>query len=219
MTAPEFGDLGDFREDYQQDELHESDLAPTWVEQFGAWLAEAVVSPAIEPNAMIVATADDHGRPSARTVLLKQYDARGLVFYTNMRSRKGAELLTNPCAALVFPWLWLQRQIVVTGAVEAVEQKEADRYFGTRPLGSRLSAIVSPQSQVIEDRTVLANARRELETDYRASGDLARPDHWGGLRVVPQTVEFWQGRPDRLHDRLRYRKEEGGAWVIERLAP
>jgi pyridoxamine 5'-phosphate oxidase len=204
---------------YAAHTLDETDLPPHWLGQFERWLDEAIAAPLPEPNAMVLATADAEGRPSARTVLLKVVDERGFVLYTNLESRKGRETAANPYAALVFPWTQLHRQVIVTGAVGRVDDEEADAYFASRPRGSRLGALASPQSQVIPSRAVLDEARAELERRYPEGADVPRPDHWSGLRVVPETVEFWQGRPDRLHDRLRYRRDADGRWVVERLAP
>jgi pyridoxamine 5'-phosphate oxidase len=164
-----------------------------------------------------VATADRDGRPSARTVLLKGYDVRGLVFFTNYTSRKGTEALENPYAGLVFPWFPMQRQVLVEGAVEKVSRAETEAYFATRPRGSQLGAWASPQSQVVPDRAAV-DAGLAAAVDRFGDGPVPAPPHWGGLRVVPETVEFWQGRSSRLHDRLRYRRTSG-RWLIERLAP
>jgi len=210
------GQLAAMRRSYAAAGLEEADLAPTWLGQFGRWFADAVAAPLIEPNAMVVATATPDARPSARTVLLKGVDERGFAFYTNLDSRKGREARANPHAAIVFPWHEMGRQVLVNGPVEAVSAEESDAYFATRPRDARLGAHASPQSQVIASRDALDDALEELAARYPA--DVPRPDNWGGLRVVPVTVEFWQGRMHRLHDRLRYRREAGG-WVVERLAP
>lgn len=196
--------------------LAETDLPPDWVTQFSRWFAEAVAAGLPEPNAMVLATADGSGRPSARTVLLKGYDERGFVFFTNYASRKGAELAANPYASVVFPWHPMQRQVVACGAVSRVDRAETEAYFATRPRGSRLGAWASPQSTVIPDRTALDTALASAA--QRFPDDVPAPPHWGGLRLAPQTVEFWQGRGDRMHDRLRYRSTDSG-WIVERLAP
>ena len=208
-------DPSGLRRQYDGPPFDIGDLAPTWLEQFQLWLDDAVAATVPEPNAMTVATADAGGAPSARTVLLRGVDERGLTFYTNLESRKGREALANPRACCVFAWLGLQRQIVVTGAVEQVSDDEADVYWATRPVASRISAAASPQSQVVASREVLEAAWAEVAEQ---GDDVARPPHWSGLRVVPDSVEFWQGRRDRFHDRLRFSRQ-GDAWLVERLAP
>jgi pyridoxamine 5'-phosphate oxidase len=213
-------DAGRMRLDYTVEAgLVEADLAPDWVSQFARWFAEAAAAGIAEPNAMIVATATPDGRPSARTVLLKAYDADGLVFFTNYESRKGREALANPYASVVFPWLATHRQVVVCGRVGPVARAETEAYFATRPRGAQLGAWASDQSRIIPDRAALEHAYADVERRYAGGAPVPAPAHWGGLRVVPETVEFWQGRPDRLHDRLRYRREPAGDWVVERLAP
>jgi pyridoxamine 5'-phosphate oxidase len=211
--------LPEMRRPYEPtDGLGESDLADTWLEQFERWLDDAVDSGKfVEPNAMILATADGDCHPSARTVLLKGLDERGFVFYTNLESRKGRDALANPSAALVFDWIELHRQVVVTGSVERVSEAESDAYFASRPRGSQIGAHASRQSRPIASREELDDACRDAST--RFPDDVPRPSHWGGLRVTPNTVEFWHGRPNRLHDRLRYRRADDGEWVVERLAP
>ncbi len=216
--TPDTPSPAQMRRDYRLAGLTRADLAPDWPTQFARWFADAAAFGLPEPNAMIVATADRDARPSARTVLLKGYDHRGFVFFTNYASRKGVEALANPHASLVFPWFPMQRQVVVCGAVELVERAETEAYFGSRPRGSRLGAWASPQSQVIADRSVVDAAYEEVANRFAEDDDIPPPPHWGGLRVVPETVEFWQGRSSRLHDRLRYRCDAGD-WVVERLAP
>ena len=207
------------RRDYtERGPLLETDLAAGWPEQFARWFSEALESALPEPNAMIVATAGATGRPSARTVLLKGYDERGFVFFTNYTSRKGAEIAENPYASLVFPWFPMQRQVIVCGAVEKVDRAETEAYFASRPRGSQLGAWASPQSHVVPDRETLDAGLAAAVERFGTDGDVPAPAHWGGLRVVPETVEFWQGRSNRLHDRLLYRWADGG-WVVERLAP
>ena len=214
MTAEPAG----MRRDYaERGPLLETDLAADWAGQFARWFAEAAAYGLPEPNAMIVATADAAGRPSARTVLLKGYDERGFVFYTNYTSRKGTEALANPYASLVFPWFPMQRQVIVTGAVEKVSRAETEAYFATRPRGSQLGAWASPQSTVLPDRAAVDQGLTAAIERF-GDGPVPAPPHWGGLRVVPTTVEFWQGRSNRLHDRLRWRRH-GDDWVLERLAP
>ncbi|MEV6306152.1 pyridoxamine 5'-phosphate oxidase [Actinoplanes sp. NPDC051861] len=206
------------RRDYtERGPLLESALAPDWAAQFADWFAAATAFGLPEPNAMIVATADERGRPSARTVLLKGYDERGFVFFTNYESRKGSELGANPYASLVFPWFPMQRQVIVTGAVERVTRAETEEYFASRPRGSQLGAWASPQSRVLagrEDVEVGLAAAAERFAD----GSVPPPPHWGGFRVVPDAVEFWQGQSSRLHDRLRFRRTDE-RWTVERLAP
>lgn len=199
--------------------LSEPDLAPDWPTQFGRWFADAVAYPLPEPNAMVVGTADAEGRPSGRTVLLKGYDPDGFVFYTNYGSRKGAEATANPWASLVFPWFAMQRQVVVAGRVEPVDRAETEAYFASRPRGSQLGAWASAQSTVVPDRAALDAAYRATAERFADVDEIPAPPYWGGFRVRPETVEFWQGRASRLHDRLRYRRTDEGAWVVERLAP
>jgi pyridoxamine 5'-phosphate oxidase len=198
--------------------LTESDLAPDWVAQFARWFADAVTAALPEPNAMVLATADAAGRPSARTVLLKGYDVRGLTFFTNYHSRKGRELAENPYASAVFPWFAMHRQVVVCGGVQPVERAETEAYFAMRPRGAQLGAWASPQSTVLASRVELDAAVDELAARFPVDEPVPAPQHWGGFRVVPETVEFWQGRAERLHDRLRFRRT-GNTWVVERLAP
>ena len=207
------------RRAYDAQGLSEDEIAPTWLEQFERWLADADRAGMTEPNAIVLATADASGAPSARTVLLKGVDDRGFVLFTNLRSRKGTEALANPRASVVVPWIDLRRQVVVTGAVEAVPDAEADAYFASRPRGSQISAIASPQSDVVAGgRAALERAREEVAARFAEGAAVPRPEHWGGLRVVPDAVEFWQGRPDRLHDRLRFSRD-GAGWRLDRLAP
>lgn len=196
--------------------LREEDLAGDWLAQFSSWLAEATGFGLPEPNAMIVATATPEGLPSARTVLLKGVDERGFTFFTNYGSRKGREASANPFASLVFPWYAMHRQVVVCGSLVRVDRAETEEYFAVRPRNSQLGAWASDQSQVLADRADLERAFEEAARSFPE--EVPAPPDWGGLRVVPQTVEFWQGRPSRLHDRLRYRQAAEG-WTIERLAP
>jgi pyridoxamine 5'-phosphate oxidase len=199
--------------------LDEDDLAGTWLEQFERWRADFAAAGAHEATAMVLASAAADGQPSARTVLLKGVDERGFEFFTNLDSRKGRELAENPRASLLFPWYELQRQVVVIGAVEPVGDARADAYFASRPYGSRIGAHASRQSSVIAGRDVLERARDELEARYPPDAPVPRPERWNGFRVLPATVEFWHGRPDRLHDRLRFRRTDAGDWVVERLSP
>ncbi|WP_163511797.1 pyridoxamine 5'-phosphate oxidase [Fodinicola acaciae] len=208
--------LAEMRRTYTLAGLTEDELAGNWLDQFRRWYDQAYAAGVIEPNAMVFGTADSAARPSSRTVLCKGVDERGFVLYTNYTSRKGRESADNPHASLLFPWYALERQVIVTGAVERVEDVTSDEYFASRPYGSRIGAWASEQSAVIPSRAVLENARAELTARYPET--VPRPPHWGGLRVRPATVEFWQGRPDRLHDRLRFRRD-GTEWIVERLSP
>jgi pyridoxamine 5'-phosphate oxidase len=208
----------DMRRSYERAGLDETDLAPDWVTQLRRWMDDAVDADLVEPNWIVLATADARGRPSARCVLLKGYDERGLVLYTNYSSRKGQEAEANPFASIVVPWVPLQRQVVVIGSIERASEAEADDYWAARPHGSRLGATASPQSTVVTSRAELDQRWAELAEQYPEGTPVPRPAHWGGLRVVPESVEFWQGRRNRLHDRLRFRLGADG-WVVERLAP
>ena len=213
--------LADLRRFYTAGGLAEADLTGGWLEQLRAWLDEAVAAGLTEPNAVVLATATSDGVPSARTVLLKGLDERGLVVFTNHTSRKGREVAANPRACLVVPWVDLERQVVVDGRVERVGPSETAAYFRSRPRGSQLGAWTSRQSTVVGSRDDLMRRRAELEERW-AGVDVPVPDFWGGLRLVPSAVEFWQGRPDRLHDRLRFRRaapDAADAWVVERLSP
>lgn len=205
------------RREYASAGLAERDLAATWHEQLAAWMADAAAAALTELNAVILATATPDGRPSARHVLLKGFDARGLVVFTDYTSRKGRELAANPRACIVVPWVPLERQVIVEGAVEQVSREESAAYFQDRPRGAQLSAVTSHQSQVVASRAVLEEAWAETEQQY-ADSDVPVPDTWGGYRLVPDVVEFWQGRRDRLHDRLRFSCVDGG-WLVERLSP
>ncbi|HWD47907.1 MAG TPA: pyridoxamine 5'-phosphate oxidase [Actinomycetota bacterium] len=204
------------RWEYAREALAEADVDADPVVQFGRWFEQATQAGLLEPSAMTLATATPDGRPSARMVLLRGFDERGFCFYTNYESRKGAELAANPLAALVFWWGPLERQVRIEGRVTPTSRAESEAYFHSRPPGSQLSAAASPQSQVI-DRATLERRVAELATSL-PDGMVPLPDFWGGYRLTPEVVEFWQGRPNRLHDRLRYRRA-GDAWVIERLAP
>jgi pyridoxamine 5'-phosphate oxidase len=197
--------------------LEASDLDPDPIGQFGAWLTHALQAGLVLPNTMTLATATKQARPSARMVLLKSFDARGFTFYTNYDSRKGRELAENPHAALVFYWGELERQVRITGHVARLTRAESEEYFRTRPLGSRLAAWASRQSAAIPSRDLLEQRLRELMLTY-ADEDVPLPPFWGGYRLWPEEIEFWQGRENRLHDRFCYRRQ-GGDWVVERLAP
>lgn len=211
-------ELADMRKDYGLAGLQEKALARNPFQQFKQWFAEAEAAKVTEPNAMTLATVSRDGRPAARTVLLKGFDGRGFVFYTNYESRKGRELADHPQATLLFAWIALERQVVVEGKVVRVDRDEADAYFHSRPRASQLAAWASPQSTVIAGRAVIEESFRVVEKKYEGR-EVPLPPHWGGFRLMPDTVEFWQGRRSRLHDRLRYRRDPGSDWTIERLAP
>jgi pyridoxamine 5'-phosphate oxidase len=216
-TTPELR-LAQLRREYTRAGLKEQDLAPDPLVQFQRWFADAESAGIVEPNAMVLATADKSGRPSSRLVLLKQVDARGFVFFTNYSSRKGRELTENPHASLTFPWHALERQVCVTGTIIKVSREEAEAYFKLRPRGSRLGANVSRQSEVVASREALERRLSELEQQHPGD-DIPMPAEWGGYVLAPDEIEFWQGRPNRLHDRLRYRRQPGVNWLIERLSP
>ena len=209
--------IADLRKNYTQAGLLESEIVANPFEQFKLWFEQAVAADILEPNAMTVATVTDEGKPSARIVLLKDFDDRGFVFYTNYNSQKGVELKKHPHAALVFLWHDLERQVRIEGKIELVAEAEATAYFHSRPVGSQLGAWASDQSQVITDRSVLENKLQQLEAEY-LNQEIPKPPHWGGVRVIPHEIEFWQGRPSRLHDRLRYQLVDGN-WHIDRLSP
>ena len=208
--------IADLRQEYMRESLDEQDAARDPFVQFDRWFNEAIKAELPMLNAMTLATVSASGQPAARIVLLKGVDARGFVFYTNYASRKGAELAANPRAALVFYWIELEREVRIEGRVEKVSAPDSDEYFASRPLGSRHAAIASPQSAVVPNRAVLE--ARFAEADKLHGDAPARPAHWGGYRVLPSAIEFWQGRPNRLHDRLLYSRIDA-AWKIERLAP
>ena len=209
--------IADIRREYARARLDEAHVSPDPVAEFDRWFRQAQEAKVLEPNAMTLATATREGAPSARIVLLKGYDERGFVFFTDYRSQKGTELEQNPQASLVFFWPELERQVRITGPVSVVSREESEAYFQTRPRTSRLSAWVSHQSQLVASRKVLEDLAQRM--DGRFPDDVPLPPYWGGFRVTPETVEFWQGRPSRLHDRLRYVRKKGGGWRLERLSP
>ena len=205
--------------DYGVEKLDEGDLAGDPISQFVAWLAEAAERHVYEPNAMVLATIDPDGAPSIRTVLLRAVDDRGFAFYTDSSSRKGRALLANPAVAAVFPWYTLHRQVKVFGDAHPVDAADADAYFAARPRGAQIAAWASEQSQPIASRAALEQKVADADARFSASDDVARPERWGGFRLVPHRVEFWQGRTSRLHDRLIYRRQADSTWRIERLQP
>jgi pyridoxamine 5'-phosphate oxidase len=211
-------ELAALREDYRRGRLDEGDVDPDPLVQLRAWLAAAIAAQVPEPTAMILATVDEAGHPATRTVLCKGIDERGLRFFTNRRSRKGAHLAASPPCAATFLWKELERQVGVTGTAVALGDDESDAYFASRPRGSQLGAWASPQSEVVAGRGALEDALAELERRWPPGSAVPRPPHWGGYLLVPDTLEVWQGRPSRLHDRLRYGRR-ADAWVVERLAP
>ncbi len=209
--------IADLRKDYTKETLNETDIDPNPFQQFQRWFDQAVNAELPEPNAMTLATASKDGIPAARIVLLKAVDDRGFTFFTNYNSAKGKELEANPQAALVFLWTELERQVRIVGTVEKISPEESDGYFFSRPHNSRLGAWASDQSAVISTRDVLEQKLTALKLEYE-NQEVPRPPHWGGFRVIPREIEFWQGRSSRLHDRLRYQRKENG-WTIDRLSP
>ena len=210
--------IADLRQNYSRAGLSAADLNADPIAQFGVWFQQALDADLLEPNAMTLATATSDGKPTARIVLLKGVDERGFVFYTNYESQKGQQLIANPYAALVFLWDKLERQVRIEGKVVKLSKEESTEYFHSRPKASQLGAIASDQSRVIPNREVLEQKLAELETKYQDE-TVPKPEHWGGFRVIPDRLEFWQGRPSRLHDRLVYQIQGGSSWEIERLAP
>lgn len=214
--------IADLRTDYRRQTLDETDVAPDAFRQFEHWLDEAIKAKLPEPTAMSLATVGNDGRPAARIVLLKGFDRNGFVFFTNYASRKGQELDAGAPAAFLFHWVELERQVRIEGSVGRIASGESDAYFSSRPAASRLGAWASPQSEPIADRASLEARFAAVTERFRDAGDaIPRPPHWGGYRLVPDMLEFWQGRRSRLHDRIRYRRGAGhaGAWTIDRLAP
>ena len=211
--------IADLRQNYTLAGLEESDVVSNPIEQFQIWFQQALDADTIEPNAMTLATASTDGKPSARIVLLKGVSDRGFVFYTNYKSKKGQELIANPHAALVFLWQKLERQVRIEGRVEQLSVSESTEYFHSRPKASQLGAWASDQSRIIPHREVLEHRLAELQDKYSDDAEIPLPENWGGFRVIPQRIEFWQGRPSRLHDRLVYDLQEDSSWSIARLSP
>jgi pyridoxamine 5'-phosphate oxidase len=210
--------IADLRKDYTLENLNEEEIDKNPFIQFKVWFNQSVAAQLPEPNAMTLATCTPDGKPSARMVLLKDIDERGFVLFTNYKSQKGQEISVNPHAALVFWWAELERQVRIVGTVEKISSAQSDSYFEVRPPFSRLGAWASNQSEVIYSRDVLEAQLIELQRQYE-NQEVPRPPHWGGFRVIPQEIEFWQGRSSRLHDRLRYTLVDNGSWKIERLSP
>lgn len=210
-------ELQNLRQDYKAAQLADQDIDPNPFQQFGNWFNEAVKAQLYEPNVMTLATADRFGKPSARIVLLKEFNENGFVFYTNYNSKKGQDLVENPQASLVFFWAELERQVRIDGLVTKVDAATSDAYFHSRPIGSQIGATASPQSSVLSNRELLEEKVAELTKTFEGQ-EIPRPEHWGGYLIEPTHIEFWQGRPSRLHDRLSYDLIDG-SWIINRLAP
>ncbi len=211
-------DIASIRKEYTQAVLDEESVLKNPFEQFEKWFQEALKSQIIEPTAMILSTVDQNGQPFQRTVLLKTFNEEGFVFYSNYESRKASHLKSNPKVSLLFPWYPLERQVAITGQVEKVSTKESLKYFLSRPVGSQLGAWVSNQSEVISSRSILETKLAQMKQKFK-EGKIPLPDHWGGYRIIPDSIEFWQGRKSRLHDRIIFQKRADNAWNISRLSP
>lgn len=218
MSSPPEPRLASMRVNYTLGHLDEKDLQPDPYDQFGLWFKQACEAGLLEPNAMTLATVDAEGRPTTRTVLLKDWDQRGFVFFTNLESRKAKQIAANPNVSLLFTWLPLQRQLAINGVAEPTSTAEVLAYFVKRPFGSQLAAWASPQSRIISTRSILEMKWEEMKRKFR-EGDVPVPSFWGGFRVIPRDFEFWQGGESRLHDRFLYRRTESHGWAIDRLAP
>jgi pyridoxamine 5'-phosphate oxidase len=211
-------DIADLRRDYDRGKLSRNDMDPDPIKQFERWFAEAQQSGIKDPNAMSLATADQNGLVDLRTVLLKMFDEKGFVFFTNYESAKAKQIAQNPQVSILFPWLTLERQVKINGVASKISSAESLKYFMTRPRGSQLGAWVSEQSSIISSRALLLGKLEEIKQRF-ADGDISLPEFWGGYRIEPKTIEFWQGQPDRLHDRFQYSLETENNWHIDRLAP
>jgi pyridoxamine 5'-phosphate oxidase len=211
-------DLSDFRKEYSARGLHREDLGDDPTEAFDQWFRQATELAVHEPNAMTLATVSPDGSPSQRTVLLKAFDRKGFTFFTNYNSRKAAHIAANPAVCLLFPWITLERQVIIRGVAEKISAAESLGYFTTRPRDSQIGAWVSNQSEVISSRKILLMKIEEIKNRFK-DGEIPLPSFWGGYRVVPQSIEFWQGGPARIHDRLQYNRQPDGSWKIDRLAP
>lgn len=218
MLSSSHMDLSDFRKEYSAKGLHRSDLDANPLQQFTRWFQQAIDLQIHEPNAMSLATVDPHGAPLLRTVLLKYFDTQGFVFFTNYESRKAQHIADNPHVSLLFPWISLERQIIVQGRAQKISAAESFKYFTSRPRDSQLGAWVSQQSSVVSSRKLLLQKLHEIGEKFK-HGEIPLPSFWGGFRVVPQTIEFWQGGPARIHDRFLYTRDDNNDWSIERLSP
>ncbi len=219
MTSDQVRDIASWRREYEDHGLTQADLGEDPLAAFLTWLGAAKVAGVHEPNAMVVSTADAHGNPSSRMVLLKTIDQRGFVFFTNLDSRKARELSTHPAISLLFPWHPLERQVRVEGRASVVDDSEANAYFRSRPRGSQLGAWASPQSEVVPDRDYLQQRYQRISDRFDGVDSVPRPPNWSGYRVRPHRIEFWQGRPGRMHDRIAFERADDDTWFAERLAP
>jgi len=210
--------IRDLRQDYKSSSLSESDVAKNPIDQFALWFNNAIETHILEPNAMTIATVNEDGFPSARVVLLKEFDQEGFTFFTNYNSQKGRDIETNPKVSLLFFWVELERQVRIEGIAKRISQEASEDYFHSRPHGSQLGAHASPQSTVIPNRDFLENNLKNLEDKFR-NGEIPKPEYWGGYKICPKSIEFWQGRSNRLHDRIKYTLTSDNNWKIERLAP